>query len=215
MRRRVVVWGRLGVLAAVLTQAGAAHAQLPVCAQPTPSESYYTACAPGGRLLAARFLSDLAIDHLLKAETDPVKRRLADILRSAVTKDTLEANGALLAALDGLPPITLTKLDTTTGTVGLVVDEDRRRFSGTVESATKRATVSWELPARLAGGYWRTPATLQLAFWEGQRPRVEVETPAAKVSVEIECVAVSTDGVRLLTAGRDTPDVLVLFDACE
>lgn len=215
MRRRVAVWGGVGVLAA-LAQASLAHAQLPVCAQPSPSQTYYTACAAGGRMLAARFLSDLAIDHLMKGETDPVRRRLGDLLRSAVTKDTREANGAFLDALDRLEPITLTRLDTTTGNVQLAVDEDHRRFSGSVEAGERQATVSWELPARLAGGYWRTPATLQIAFWEGQRPRLDVETKGGKFSGEIECVAVSTDGIRVVTSGgAETPDVLVLFDACE
>lgn len=215
MRRRVVVWGGVGLLAATLTQPPAVRAQLPVCPQPSPSTSYHAVCAAGGRLLAARLLSDLSIDHLFKADSDPVRRRFGDLLRSAVSKDTLEANGALADALDRFEPITLTKLDTTTGTLQLLVDEEDRRFSGAVEGKASRATVSWELPARLAGGYWRTPATVQVAFWEGQRPRLAVETAAARLSAEIECVAVSTDGVRIVTSGADTPDVLVQFDACE
>jgi hypothetical protein len=215
MRRRVAVWGGLGLLAATLTQPPVVRAQLPVCPQPSPSASYYTACASGARLLVARLLSDLAIDHLFKADTEPVRRRFGDFLRSAVAKDALEANGALADALDRFAPITLTKLDTTTGTLQLLVDEEDRRFSGAVEGKASRTTVSWELPARLAGGYWRTPATLQVAFWEGQRPRLDIETVAAKLSAEIECVAVSTDGVRVVTSGADTPDVLVHYDACE
>jgi len=215
MRRRVVVGRGLGLLAMALTQAASAEAQLPVCAQPTPTQTYYTACATGGRILVARLLGDLAVDHLMKADSQPVQRRLGDLLRNVTSDDTRDKNTGLRNALDLLAPLTLTKIDTATGTLLLTIEDDRRRFSGTLEGATTSTTLSWELPPRIGGGYWRTPATIQIAFWAGQRFRFDLESATAeKVSAEIECLAISVDGIRIVTTGVDTPDILVRFDEC-
>ena len=216
MRRRGAVWGWVGATAAIAAHAGVAHAQLPVCPQPSPEAAYYTACAPLGRILVARLLYDLAIDHLLKSDLDPVRRRLGDLLRAFVNGEVLEKNDALRRYLDRLEPLRLVKLDTTTGTLQLDVAEEERRFTGTFAFAEGTSPdISWELPARLAGGYWRTPAVLQVAFWEGQRATFRVAAPNGDaLAAEVECLVVSTDGVRIVTGGTSTPDVLVRFEGC-
>ncbi len=214
MSRRVgVSWGLL-VIAAVLAPADAAHAQLPVCPQPPPDQTYYTACVPGGRLLAARVLLDLAVDHDFKADSDPVLRRAGDVFRSLVAKDDVESNGDLRRYLDQLEPIKLTKLDTATGMLQLNVPDDARTFAGDVKVGDDAHTVRLQLPARLSGGYWRTPDVFQIAFWEGQRATIALRIPSGpEITAEIECLVVSSDGIRAVTTG-DTPDLLVRFDDC-
>ena len=214
MSRRVgVSWGLLAI-AAVLARTDAAHAQLPVCPQPAPDQPYYTACVPGGRLLAARVLLDLAVDHDFKADRDPVRRRAADVFRSLVTDEAFESNGDLRRYLDELEPIILTKLDTATGMLQLNVTDDARTFTGDVKVGDDARNVRLQLPARLSGGYWRTPDVFQVAFWEGQRATIGLLLPAGgEITAEIECLVVSTDGIRAVTTG-ETPDLLVRFDDC-
>jgi hypothetical protein len=197
----------------ILGRAAMASAQLPVCVDPSPEQQYYTACAPGGRFLAANLLFDLAVDHVFKADSAPVKRRAGDILRSLVTDETLDKNDALRAYLDALEPMKLTKIDTTTGMLLLHVGEEQRRFAGSVALDTESYQVSWQLPERLAGGYWRTPGVLQIAFWEGQRAKFRIEGPSGiAVEAQIDCLVVSTDGIRVVTATG--PHILVRFDQC-
>lgn len=214
MRRRVAVWG-LVVLGAMLGHAGPAHAQLPVCPQPLPEEAYYTACAPGGRILVAQLLLDLAIDHVMKPDLPPVRRRAGDLLRAVTSDEWMEKNGALRAYLDQLEPIKLTKLDTTTGTLLLVGADEARRFSGAIAVGDLPYDLTLQLPERLSGGYWRTPDVLQIAFWEGQRATLGITIPGGgQVEAAVECLVLSTDGIRMVTSGAATPDLLVRFDEC-
>lgn len=201
--------------ALVSSHSSSALGQSPVCAPPSPADQYYTACVSGGRFLAARLLFELAVDHQMKSDTDPVLRRADDLLRTAVSKEVRERNGALLEYLGKLAPLTFSKLDTTTGNFELVVTEDLRRFDGPVDVDTDRTEIAWQLPARLVGGYWRTPAALQIAFWEGRRAHVAIPIlGGTDLEADIECIAVSTDGIRIVTHGSDTPDLLVRFDEC-
>lgn len=214
MRSRVAVWK--GVLAAIalLGSIGRAEAQVPVCAAPSPSEPYYTACAPMGRLGAARFLFDLTVDHVFKPESSQIRRRAGDVLRSLVPDDVLEKNVGFLAYLDALAPVVLAKIDTATGSVQLAVEEKNRRFEGNVELGDAPYPLTLQLPARVSGGYWRTAGVLQIAFWEGQRATVGLGAPGpTHIDAEVECLVVSTDGVRVVTTGA-TPDVLVRFEDC-
>jgi hypothetical protein len=203
------------MMCATLARVGDARAQLPVCPQPVPAQPYYTACAPGGRLVVARLLFDLAIDHLMKADSDPLRRRAGDLLRAVVSDETIEKNEALRAYLDGLNVLTLTKLDTVTGMLQLNVADESRRFSEAINLGGDPYRLTLQLPARLSGGYWRTPDVLQIAFWEGQRARVGIAIAGGgQLEAEVDCIVISTDGIRVVTGGADTPDILVLFDAC-
>ncbi len=211
-RRRV--WGGAAIALATLAQAGVAHAQLPVCPQPSPDQAYYTACSPAGRYIATRLLFDLAIDHVMKADTDLVGRRIGDLLRASMSSETLDKNDALRSYVDRLDVLKLSRIDIATGTLLLNVAAESRRFAGTIDVGTSPVTVSWELPERLAGGYWRTPSVLQVAFWEGQRARFDIGLPSGELKAEVECLAISIDGIRIVTSGGDTPDILVRFDEC-
>jgi hypothetical protein len=107
------------------------------------------------------------------------------------------------------------KIDTATGTLDFAVDEVRRNFVGDIDTGTKPVHVSWELPARVNGGYWRTPDVLQVAFWQGKRPRMRLAVAGGELAAEIECLDVSADGVRIVASGVDTPDILIRFDQCD
>jgi hypothetical protein len=208
-------WGGVLVGIAMLGSAGPVHAQVPVCAAPSSSDPYYTACAPMGRLVAARALFDVTVDSVFKPASAQIRRRAGDMLRSLVAEDVLEKNKGFLGYLDALGPLTLAKIDTATGTLQLEVEEKDRRFEGSVELGDAPYPVTIRLPARLSGGYWRTPGVFQIAFWEGQRATVGLGAPGAShVDAEVECLVVSTDGVRVVTAGA-TPDVLVRFEGCD
>jgi hypothetical protein len=213
--RRAAVWLSVVAIGAALGWNGTAFAQLPVCPPPAPDELYYTACVSTGRLPAARLLFDLAIDHSLKADNEPVQRRVGDILRMVMAEPTLEGNGALRTYADSLEPIRLVKLDTSTGSLRMTVPEEARSFAGTLNLEFVSYEVSWQLPERIRGGYWRTPGVLQVAFWEGQRPAFRLAVPGGlDVAAEVECLVVSTDGLRVTTAGASVPDILVRFDEC-
>ncbi len=187
---------------------------MPVCPQPSAAQLYYQACVPGGRLGVMRLLFDLAVDQTMKADTDPIRRHVGDLLRAAVSEDTIDKNDALRDYLDHLPPLNLTKLDTATGTLQLNVADESRHFEGTIDTGTSSVNVSWDLPTRLSGGYWRTPNVLQIAFWQGQRARIRIGVPEHEFSAEIECLVISGDGIRAITSGADTPHILVRFDEC-
>jgi len=198
----------------MLGHAAPVAAQVPICAPPSPSEPYYTACAPGGRIAAARMLFDLTVDHIFKPDSGQLLRRPVDVLRAIVSDETLEKNAGLRAYLDGLAPLTLTKIDTATGLAELTVADDARRFSGPLAVGETPVSLTIQLPPKISGGYWRTPGVLQMAFWEGQRAKVGLTMPDGRsIDAEIECLAVSTDGLRIVTAGA-TPDVIVRFEDC-
>ena len=190
-----------------------AAAQQPVCAPPVPEKPYYTACVPEGRIGAVRFLSEIAVDHVLKSEA--FQRRAIDVFRATVTKRLRDDNPVLEDYFARLQPAKLTQLDTCTGTLDMPVDDDERAFTSTLDIGDQRYDVSWHLPPRLAGGYWRTPGVFQIAFWAGNRMTATIKAPSGvDVAAEIGCVVVSADGLRIMTADAAVPDVLVVFAGC-
>lgn len=215
MRFRLAVGVAATMISAAAGVSSPAYAQLPVCPQPVPADAYYSTCIAGGRFAAARLLFDLAIDHVLKGDFDPVYRRPSDIFRTLAVGEAREKNAPLITFLDRLGMIALTKLDTTTGTLRLDVDGDAQRFDGAIHVGDPPTPFTLRLPDRLAGGYWRTPNVLQVAFWEGQRATLGIVVPGGKrVETEIECLVVSTDGIRVVTGGSGIPDLSVRFDEC-
>lgn len=194
---------------------GAASAQMPVCPQPDPAAPVWSACSPTGRFLAISFLSNLTIDQLLRYDGRPIERRPRDLFESVVDGDTLASHAALADWLGELGALRLTRLDTATGTLDMETAEDHRVFSSTLTVGGLGYEARFEMPAKVEGGYWRTPGVLQMVFWKDRRAKFRVETPAAgTVEGEIECAVVSADGIRLVTAGEGTPDVLVGFGPC-
>lgn len=189
---------------------------MPVCAQPDLSAPVYTACLSNGRYPVISQLTDLAIDQLLKGDGAPLSRDLHAIFVAAANKDFVEANRPLADYVAHLGSIELRRLDTSSGTLQLDVAEADRKFSAPIFIRNSSYDLSLELSARIEGGYWRTPAVLQVAFWKGQRPSFRVgKGDDVAVTAEIECLVVAVDGIRIVTAGQQTPDVLVRFDSCE
>jgi hypothetical protein len=208
-------WRSIAAIASIVGWTGAAAAQLPVCPQPEPDQSVYTACLPGGRFLVAPLLANLAVDQLLRPEPGPITREPRAVFASLATAETLENNAALADYLGRLAPLKLTRIDTSTGTLRMDVGEDQRSFSTSVAANETAYRVGLELPERIEGGYWRTPGVVQMAFWKGQRARFTVAAPdGPAIAAEVECLVVSSDGIRLVTTGSQTPDILVRFESC-
>ena len=190
-----------------------AAAQQPICAEPSPDKTYYTACTPGGRIIATRLLWDLTVDHVLKPE--PFSRHAINLFEFMVRKTTRESNGDLEEYLRHLEPAKFTRLETATGLVKMSVPETARTFASTVQLGDDRYDVSWRLPTTIAGGYWRTPGVLQIAFWEGSRATVSIKAPnGVAIDADVACLVLSPDGLRILTASKSAPDVLVQFASC-
>ena len=109
----------------------------------------------------------------------------------------------------------LTRLDTATGTLRMDVGDEERSFRSTIVVGNATTDVSLSLPERIEGGYWRTPGVLQMAFWKDRQVHIHVDVPGGDpFDADIECAAISGDGVRLVTSGDDIADVLVRFDSC-
>ena len=188
---------------------------MPVCPQPDTAAPVWTACSPTGRFLVLSFLSNLTIDQLLRSDGKPIERRPREVFESVVDGDTLAAQAALGEWLGGVGPLLLSRFDTATGTLKMETPEDRRHYSSSMRVGGLDYDVTIDVPERVEGGYWRTPGVLQMAFWKDHRVRVAVKTPAAgAIEGEIDCVVASADGIRLVTAGEGTPDVLVGFGPC-
>jgi len=192
-----------------------AKAQRPVCPDPAPADLYYTACLKGGHFITAGMLADFSIDHLFKASSSPFTRQPVEVLRAFDAAKVFEDDAPIIKYLERLAPVTFTRLDTATGTLQAKVPNEARVFAAAVDVAGDRYLLRWRLPPRLAGGYWRTPTVLQMAFWEGSRVALRVRSMRGLVfDTEIACVVVSADGIRSVTADPRVPNLLVVFDQC-
>ena len=192
-----------------------ASAQRPICPEPVPQDPYFTACNIGGQLATARLLADFAVDHLLKSHNLPFWRRPIDLLRTYDAGWVVTDEHPLVQYLQLLSPLKFTRLDTSTGTVEWEVTDRDRHYETSVSFRGGNYDFSWNLPSRLLGGYWRTPGVLQVAFWETQRPVVGIRSPEGfQLNAEISCIALSTEGVRIVTSDPAIPDVLLQFGPC-
>lgn len=210
----VRIIGALVVCAAIWLP-NLASAQLPVCPAPALTEPYYSACNVGGRIATIRILSEFAVDQLFRTPTLPFVRRPFEVLRMFDAGWGIGDDHPLAGYLRQLNPIQFTRLDTATGNLRWDIAESNRSFTTTVEVQGRSYEVSWQLPAQIAGGYWRTPGVLQMALWEGQRPTIAVTSPDGfELRSEISCVALASESVRLVTTDTETPDVLIGFDPC-
>jgi hypothetical protein len=199
----------------LLVRASLAAAQQPVCAQPDPERPVYELCAPGARFVVSAILTDLAIDETIRGQGAPILREPRALFHSVASQTTLDKNPALDEFLTHLSPVKLTRFDTATGALRMDVGEEERNFHSTIVLGDAATDLSLSLPERIEGGYWRTPGALQMAFWKDRRIRIHVNVSSGEpFDAEIECAAISGDGIRLVTSGDDIPDVLVHFDSC-
>jgi len=213
--RRLVGWWLVAVTCAGMLAPAVAIAQRPVCPDPAPADLYYTACLKGGYFIVARLLADFSIDHLFKATSSPFTRQPVEVLRAFDVAKAIADDHAIVRYLERLEPVTFTRLDTATGVLQAAVPEEARVFAAAVDIAGDRYRLRWRLPPRLAGGYWRTPAALQMAFWEESRAALRVKSARGLTfDAEITCVAVSTDGIRSVTSDPRVPSLLLVFDQC-
>lgn len=193
-----------------------ATAQQPVCPPPTADTLYYAACAPEGQLRVSRLLAEFSVDHLFKPKMFPFRRHPFDLLRLVDPGWAVPDEHPLVEYAHSLDPILFTRFDTSSGAVEWEVEEAERRFSTTVEIGDARYEVGWILPSHLAGGYWRTPAALQIALWQNQRPSIRIKTPSGvTVESEISCVAISYDDLRVVTTDPETPDLILGLGRCD
>jgi hypothetical protein len=210
---RATILGILFVLGAVIAQVDTARAQLPVCQQPSSATPYHAACAPSFRLVLARFLFDLSIDHSLRGDRDIILREPGRLFL-ALNEQAREENIALRTYIQNLEALAFIRFDTATGMLQMKLPETARRFSGDIRVGGSSYPVVLQMPERLDAPYWRTPSVLQIALPERQRVSVRMEPPGGTaLDLEVSCLVMSTDGVRIVTSG-DAPDVLVRVDDC-
>lgn len=209
---------RAAAVAWLVAGAGAARAQMPVCPEEVPQGRVlvYRSCGAGGTLAIARFLQEITIDHAARANDQPFHRSLADAIAMAYDARKLR-DTPLDAYLRGLPPLELTRLDASTGNVDWAIDEQSRTFTlrGFQDLDPTRFAVTIDWPPRVRGGYWRTPATFQVALWEKARPKLRVTAIEGFVhEVEISCIVVTANRIRIETGDGSKPDILIVFDEC-
>ncbi|HEY2773497.1 MAG TPA: hypothetical protein VGK20_05540 [Candidatus Binatia bacterium] len=206
------------VAATVLTIAAwpaAAPGQVPVCPQPDPERPMISACAAGGRYAVAAFLNNLSIDQTLRGEGAPILRDLHSVFATSAPQGFQKQNAEVGDYLGHLPPLRLSRFDTASGSVEMAVPDDSRTAQFELQAGGHDLKLGIELPERIEGGYWRTPGVLQVAFWSGRRAKFHTQlTDGSAFDAEIACLVVSGDGIRIVTTGDDTPDVLVRMDAC-
>ncbi len=191
-----------------------AVAQQPVCPPPSPSQLYYATCGLRVMMPVRRFLTEFAVDHLFKPASLPFERSPLDLV-APLAGSQFEADGDLSEQLGSLAPLRFTRLDKSTGTVDAAFGEGTRSFSAALEVPEGQHRLSFELPERLAGGYWRTPEVLQVAFWEGKRIAFVLElADGQRREGGISCLSLSSESLRLVTSDPIAPDFLLNFREC-
>jgi hypothetical protein len=211
------VWNTIlaTALAAALTLAATAvDAQQPVCPQASAEQLYLTTCRSDGRMAAALFLSNFTIDHFFKVSPPPFRRKPIELV-APLARAMLKSNEDLAPWLDSLPDLKFTKLDTSTGTFSMDIDEEQRWLETISKGWGQDHGLAVSLPKRLEGGYWRTPSVLQMAFWEGHRISFKIKpSRGEQIGGELECISISTDSIRFVVDGPGKPDFLIKFGNC-
>ena len=210
--RRAIVSGL--AVAAFTLAVGTAHAQLPVCAALGPDERVQVVCAPFSLFPAVRFLADFTVDQLFKPAPPPIQRTLLEAGQLFAAK-AIGDNPDLESFLAALAPLRFTQLDRTTGSLLAVFDQDQREFEGRLEGVEGEPTLTLHLPRSLQGGYWRGPDVLQIALWEKQRIALRIAREGGGVfEGDVDCLALSADGLLVRFSPSTTAPLLVLFREC-
>lgn len=200
---------------AFLLGATAARAQRPVCAPLGPAEAVQPVCAPFSLFPAVRFVADFTVDHLFKPAPPAVQRTVLETGQLFAAKQ-IGDNPALQSFLAALAPVRFLQLDRTTGTVLADFHSSPREFEGPVAGVEDEATLTLRMPGKLQGGYWRAPDVLQIAFWEHARVALHIAYSGRRVfDAEVECVALSPDGLLVRFTPSQLAPVLVRFRECD
>jgi len=199
---------------AMLLTAASAEAQRPVCAPVGPDEKVKTTCLPFSLFPVVDFLADFTVDQLFKPAPPPIRRDVLEAVQLLAGKPVSD-NPELQQFLAALSPLHFTQLDRTTGSVLADFEGDKRELKTRLEGLPGSPTLILRAPLHLQGGYWRGPDVLQVAFWDKGRfaLRMAVENGPA-LEGEVECVALSPDGVLVRFAPATTPPLLALFREC-
>jgi len=192
-----------------------AHAQRPICAPPGPDERVHAICTPFSLFPAVRFLADFTVDQLFKPAPPPFTRSLLEFGQLFAVKE-IAASPPLKDFLAVLAPLRFAQLDRTTGTVFADFDAGRKEFDGELAGVAGQPAMTLRLPRHLQGGYWRGPDVLQVAFWEHGRMGVRITHEGGRVfEGEVECAALSPDGLLVRFEPAVMPPLLVQFRECE
>jgi hypothetical protein len=203
------------VVTAFLLAATSAHAQRPVCAPVGAEERVQPFCAPLSLYAAVRFLSEFTVDHHFKPAPPAIQRSALDTTRFVIGKQ-LADNPALETFLRGLEPLRFIQLDRSTGTLVSDFGKNERRFQGSLKGVEGEPALTVRMPASLQGGYWRAPDVLQIAFWQNQRFAVRMDYGNGRAfDAEVECIALSPDGLLARFASPGAAPLLLQFRECE
>lgn len=194
---------------------GTASAQRPVCAPPAPGEVLKTSCRSWAAETALRLLDDFTVDQLFKPGPASFERSWGQLLSAFASKDIPE-DETFRAAVRSIEPLRFTPLDRTTGTVLSDLASSPRELRLQPESFGGPVSVDVTLPRLLEGGYWRSPDSIQVAFWKTSRIAIGVEFEGTEVvRGEVECVALSPDGLLVRFAEEQNPPVFLQLRDCQ
>jgi hypothetical protein len=194
-----------------------AYAQSPICAPPSPSETYLAVCKPGWVVVnnVTRLLSRLSVDHLFKPPPPPFSYSIGDLILPIVGGQ-LVADDDLRDFVEGLAPIDFTQLDKSTGTLSVNLEPAPRTFGAEFESDDQQSHLSLRLPIHLEGGYWRAPDVLQIAFWKDHRPGFTYAFGDGQlVEGDVACVSLSVENLKIDLEDEDQVGIIVFFGECE
>lgn len=195
----------------------ASQAQHPICAPPSPSQTYLAICMPGLSSIqgSALILAQFSVDHLFKPPRISFSYTLAQFAAPFVGRQLVEDED-LYDAVRDLPAIKFARLDNSTGTLVAIFEESLRSLTGHFNDDDQQSRLSLELPARLEGGYWRAPDVLQMAFWTNHRPSIRFELENRTViESEISCISMSAGSLKIDLVEDDQPGILVSLGSCE
>ncbi|HEY2773500.1 MAG TPA: hypothetical protein VGK20_05555 [Candidatus Binatia bacterium] len=208
--------------AVLLLLAAPAHAQRPVCASLAPGERATISCRPFSLSPVVRFLADFSVDQLFKP-TPPAFQRTALEMAPLFAAKEVSDDAALQKLLSSLPPLRFSQIDRSTGTVLAELGDSATNADLVLDKIDRAPRLAVRLPRVIAGGYWRGPDVLQIAFWENKRVGMTLSFAGGTVGGaaggvaaggDVDCVALSPEGLLVRFAPASVAPLLVLFRDC-
>jgi hypothetical protein len=198
--------------AVVLALCTPARAQRPVCVAPGPTEPHHVFCLSDAYFPVVRLISDFTVDHLFKPAPPAFRRTFSDFL-APLAGYQMATHPELAGQLKALE-LKFTQLDRTTGVlVGdfAKLENASRAINGVWNENKLPLTLQVDVPARVEGGYWRSPDAVQLAFWKGKSPIIKVAADGqTTIGGAVDCLGFSSNGVHVRFRDGATP---VMFRA--